>query len=210
MRTPKRAPLIAAVFTFVALLFASTPEAQAQPRILRPSTRPMFFTGGVGTEFFGLNDGDFGPGRFGYNQRFKVALDFGYHFSGKGDGPAIGASLEQTFGNRFGYMLNPAFKFWWDIEIADMAIYIAPFAKAGYAMMTRPNICSRRFLGVRRCPMGHFANIGIGVEGRVVLNDRGMLFLRPVQIDTYLGPDDFYGEVFIIGYSLLLGGGVTF
>jgi hypothetical protein len=72
--------------------------------------------------------------------------------------------------------------------------------------MTRPDFCGR----FGRCGAGHFANIGIGVEGRVVLNDRGMLFLRPVQIDTYLGPDDFYGEVFIVSYTLMLGGGVTF
>ena len=208
MTKAKRTPLLLAFFAFAALLFASAP-AEAQPQILRPSTRPMFFTGGIGTEFWGLNDGRCGGlGCRGYRNRMRVGLDFGYHFSGDGEGPAIGASIEQSFfGGYFDYMFNPTFKFWYDIEIADMAIYIAPFAKAGYAFMTRPDFC--RF-GTVRCHAGHFANIGLGAEGRVVLNDRGMLFLRPVQVDTYLGPNDFYGSVIIVSYSLMLGGGVTF
>ena len=79
-----------------------------------------------------------------------------------------------------------------------MAIYVAPFAKAGYAFAT----CSG-------CSMGHYFNIGFGVEGRVVLADRGMLFFRPLQLDTYMGGSRYFAG-FVVNYSMLIGGGVTF
>lgn len=213
MSLAKRLSFLPAALAFVVVLLAAG-AAHAQPAILKPGTRPMFFTGGVGAEWFGLNDGDFDRGGgLGADSRFKVGLDFGYHFSGKSDGPAIGASIEQTFGGYFDYMFNPSFKFWWDIEIADMAVYITPFAKAGYALMTEHDFCGRGFGRFSRfgCDdLGHFFNLGFGVEGRVILNDRGLLFFRLVQIDTYLGDEDWYGSVIIVSYTAMIGGGVTF
>ena len=43
---------------------------------------------------------------------------------------------------------------------------------------------------------------------RLVLGDRGIVLLRLVQLDTYLG--DFFNETFWLSYSLLIGGGVSF
>src|SRR5690606_203378 len=105
--------------------------------VLRPGTRPFFFAGAIGPNFFGLNRGranTFGV-RGGVEARARVALDIGYHLDGEFEGPALGGTLEQTFsdGDSF-YVINPAFKFWWDIQPSDdYGIYIAPFAKAGYA-----------------------------------------------------------------------------
>ena len=160
--------------------------------VLRPGTRPMFFAGAIGPTFFGLNR-TIRTSR----TRGKLALDFGYHFSGDFEGPAIGATIEQTFDNHF-YVFNPGFKFWWDIQPADdYGIYIAPFAKAGYAITG----CGAG------CPYNAF-NIGFGAEGRILFNDRGMALFRPLQIDTYLG--DFFRETFWLNYSVLIGGGVIF
>lgn len=156
----------------------------------------MFFTGGVGPVFWGLNASRSRWSR-GVYTRFKTGLDWGYHFSGNGEGPAIGASLEQEFIDF--YFFNPAFKFWYDIEIADMAIYVAPLAKAGYAMAT----CSG-------CSTGHYFNLGVGAEGRVVLGDRGMVYFRPIQIDSFFGSRTFYNDWFVLNYSAMIGGGVTF
>jgi hypothetical protein len=170
--------------------------------VLRPGTRPMFFSGGVGPTFFGLNRGRRnGLGRLRAGEaRAKIALDFGYHFSGDFEGPAIGASIEQSFNDAF-YVINPSFKFWWDIQpVDDYGIYIAPFAKAGYAAA----LCGENRYG---CPY-HAFNIGAGVEGRLILNDRGLVFLRPVQIDTYLG--NFFGDTFWLNFSVVVGGGVIF
>ncbi len=190
-----RAHILVALAIAVVGVAGPASDAEAAPQILRPSTRPMFFTGGVGPVFWGLNHSS----RYsrGLYTRFKTGLDFGYHFSGDGEGPAIGASLEQEFIDF--YFFNPAFKFWYDIEIADMAIYVAPLAKAGYALAT----CTG-------CNTGHYFNLGVGVEGRVVLGDRGMVYLRPLQLDSFMGGSRFYGSAFVLNYSAMIGGGVTF
>ena len=159
--------------------------------LMPPSTRPMFFVGAIGPDFFGISHKAFKPKDF---TRFHLAFDFGYHFSGDGEGPAIGATLEQTFGKGF-YTLNPGFKFWWDIHITDMAIYVAPFGKAGYV------------LGVDG-QSAHAFNLAVGAEGRVVFKDRWMALFRPIQIDTFMG--DFFGETFTVNYTIMLGGGLTF
>ena len=186
--------LLSTALAFAFVTLSGRAEAQGRPAILKPSSRPMWFSGGVGPAWYGLR----GRGTFGRRGRFKVGMDWGYHFSGKGEGPAIGVSLEQTFADRL-FSLNPAAKFLWDIEIKDMAVYIAPFAKAGYWF----GDCDRG------CRTSHAFNIGVGVEGRVVLWDRLLLFLRPVQVDALVGdlPDT---DNFWINYSILVGAGVTF
>jgi hypothetical protein len=174
---------------------ARTRGGGGSPDILRPSTRPMWFVAGAGPDFHGINLGKNAPGLGGkIPARFALAFDFGYHFEGAGEGPAIGATIEQTIGNGF-YTMSPAAKFWWDIMIADMAIYVTPFGKAGY------------LLGVNGSA-AHGFNLGIGLEGRVVLDDRWMLFFRPIQLDTVIG--DFFGETVHLNVFVLLGGGVTF
>ncbi len=167
--------------------------------VIRPGTRPWFFAGAIGPTFFGLNRNRVGF-RGGVEARARVALDFGYHLDGEFEGPALGGTVEQTFSDADTfYVINPAFKFWWDIQVVDeYGIYIAPFGKAGYAGA----LCGERRFG---CPY-HAFNIGFGAEGRLILNDRGLVLLRPIQLDTYLG--DFFNETFWLNYSVLIGGGV--
>ena len=152
----------------------------------------MWVALGFGPDFHGLNLGK--KPKLKDITRFALAFDFGYHFSGDGEGPAIGASLEQTFGKGF-YTFNPNFKFWWDIMIADMAIYVAPFAKAGY------------ILGANGGGAHGFV-LGQGVEGRVVLDDRWFTFFRPIQVDIVIG--DFFGDTVNVNLFVFIGGGVTF
>ncbi len=173
-------------------------EARADAASLMPiGSRPMWFAIGVGPSFYGLNvDTPRATRGFGTRGRGKLAFDFGYHFSGDSEGPAIGATIEQTLDNNF-FVFNPGFKFWYDIQITDYAIYITPQMKAGYAV----GACDG-------CRSAHAFNIAAGVEGRVIFKDRWLAFLRPVQIDTYMG--DFFDRTFIVNYDILIGGGVTF
>lgn len=203
MTIHRMAFMAALVASATTSLVANDAEAQGKPAILRPSDRPWFFAAGIGPAFYAFYDrcrGFRGRGYLCNHTQFKLGLDIGYHFSGKFEGPAIGASIEQTIDNEF-YFFNPAFKFWWDIEIADMAIYVTPFAKVGYAM---GSVYFDNFI--------HGFNIGAGVEGRVILHNRGLLFLRPIQIDTYLGDFEEFNNRdidFVVTWTILLGGGVV-
>jgi hypothetical protein len=188
-----------------AALVCGSAKAAAQDRateLMPESTRPGFLVLGLGPSIFGLNLGGAKKPK-GFNKAFKLgargkaALDFGWHLDGTAEGAALGATIEQTVDNKGLYVFNPGFKFWWDIHITDMGIYITPQAKAGYAMGT----CDG-------CGFGHALNIAIGAEGRVVFKDRWMTFLRPIYLDSYMG--DFFGEPFVLGYDILIGGGVTF
>ena len=173
--------------------------------LMPPSTRPLFFVGAVGPTFFGINrgggpgpGGPGGPRGFGGSlSRAKIAVELGYHFSGEFEGPAIGFAIEQSFDDKF-YVFNPSFKFWWDIQVVDdYAIYVAPFAKAGYAITAA---CAG-------CP-DHAFNVGLGAEGRVVFKGRWVVLFRPIHIDTYVG--NFFDVRFWLNHSLLVGGGVAF
>lgn len=178
---------------------APTPDpGPSAADVIRPSTNPHFFVGAVGPSFFGLNSVERAPG---FRQtafiRGKVALDYGYHVSGDGEGFAVGVTVEQSFDGNF-YILNPGFKMWWDIQVTDMGIYAAPFAKLGYA-----------FAACEGCGNDdHAFNLALGAEARVVFDDRWIALFRPIQIDTYLG--EFFEEVFLVSYDVLIGGGLTF
>ncbi|MEM1033511.1 MAG: hypothetical protein AAGN82_24465 [Myxococcota bacterium] len=155
------------------------------PDILRPGTKPWFFTGALGPSFYGIDRGTRSEG--------KLALDFGYHLDGAFEGPSLGGSFELTFGDFVG--VNPAFRFMWDIVVHEpLGVTIAPFAKAGYfGIFDDGN-------------SGHALNVGFGAEGRMVLDDVGLVLFRPIQLDNYVG--DLFGDAFTLGYTLLFGGGV--
>lgn len=169
-------------------------SAKAQ-ELMPPATQAWYFTGGVGPTFYDLTRSP-KPNKLSRTGRFRLGLDIGYHLNGTFEGPAIGFALEQSFDGDL-YTLNPAFKFLWDIQVVDdLAIYVAPFGKAGYV------------LGAAKGGPFHAFNLGAGAEGRVVFNDFAMAYLRPIQIDTFFG--DFLGDLFVLNYSLMIGGGLTF
>jgi hypothetical protein len=196
----RRSTLAAAAAFLVLLSLSGAAEAQD---ILAPSDRPHFFAGGVGPTFYAFHRPcrQFRSRYLCRRTAFKAGLDYGYHFSGEFEGPAIGVSIEQTFDDSL-YTFNPAFKLWWDIEIADKAIYVTPFAKIGYLLGSDwfDHSFGQDFI--------HGLNLGFGVEGRTVLHNRALLFLRLIHVDTFLGdfPDD---DIFLANWTILIGGGVV-
>lgn len=183
--------------------------------VLRPGTRPGFFSGGVGPSFVVCYGSD--CDLRGDIAQFYGTLDFGWHLMGKGfEGPAIGANIHGGFGRvanfdtgRFG----AGFKFWWDIQLKDdLGLYLTPFAQVGPTSFFYE---SDRYcyydpsLGRRVCPNAsndeHFFNAQFGMMARLILGDRGLVYFQPVTFDTV-----FNGDGAGLLYHLELGGGVIF
>ncbi len=166
--------------------------------VLRPSSRAAFAAFGLGPSFGLTACGDGGCGSTSNVTQIKLGQEIGYHVSGRGDGFAIGASIEEAFGDNL-LRLQPGVKLWWDIQPSqNLALYIAPTLKLGYA-----------YFSVDAGPFGsaddHAFNAQVGVEGRIVLEDRGMIFLRPFTLDTFTNDDGV-----LLTYDLMFGGAVTF
>jgi hypothetical protein len=195
-------------------------EASAAPDVIRPGTRPGFFSGGVGPSFAAIGCGDGNCSNDIHITQFYGTLDFGWHLMDEGfEGPAIGANIHGGYGDvgfygggvgRFG----AAFKFWWDIQpVDDIGIYATPFASAGwtslifdfrdYCVVFDPRFGCVEYGG--RDHWVHFFNLQIGAMARLVLGDRGLVYFQPVTFDTL-----FNGDGVGLFYHFELGGGVIF
>lgn len=194
--TMGRARLSRAVVTLgaltaaLAVLLASASEAQAYPRVLRPGTRPWEVSIGFGPSIIGVEDRH--PRALRQHVQFKMMQQIGGHFQGDSEGPALGGTLEEAFIHDIRF--SAGCKFWWDIKIIDdLGLYLFPEAKAGFAIWTDP---------------GHdidpFFNVQAGFGGKLILDDRWMVFLKPIT------PDFYIGRHFVFAWDILLGGGVTF
>ncbi len=176
------AALVAAALTF---LPSATAEAQD---VVRPSTRPWWFAGGLGPSIFVTTDRG---SRGGFTQ-FMLTQEIGGHFSGDGEGPALGAHLSESFGSGF-FRFTVGPRFWYDIQVAsNLGVYVTPDAQLGYTF----------FSG--RVFSSHAVNLQAGCAARVVLGDRGMVFMRPVSFDF-----NFNDNGMVLTYNLIMGGGVT-
>jgi len=192
---------LAAVLLAASFVLLGAPRtAWAVPEVLEPPDgKPWFFQGAIGGAFhmFPGRPDDFRGRPIGsLRHQFKISEELGYHFSGEFEGPAIGPHFSQAFGNGFG-RLTAAFKFWWDIQPKDdLALYIAPFGHAGYTGWFN----------------GHWANTfntQFGAEGRLILGQTGLVFLRAIAIDLHIGDAILaYDSHFTGYYDLMLGGGL--
>ena len=189
----------AAAGLFAIAVFVTARPAQAMPKILEPNTHPWFVTGGVGVSHSFNACSVNGCNSFGF-QMFKFSPEFGYHFSGNFEGPALGAGFDVSAGGTFGVSVvrfEPGVKFWWDIPIIDdLGVTVAPFGKAGYGLYRSD------FLGFTAT--SHFAHFQIGAAGRLSLANRAVVFIQPITFNMLANGD---GTAF--AYDILVGGGVT-
>ncbi len=157
------------------VVWGSMKEAEAVPRILRPHSRPWAYQFSIGPTAVAGGSGSIG----GFSVNFggggvygHISNVVGAHFNGRGHGPALGGALDLYFTGG-SVLLVPGARFWWDIPIARMAIYVAPFLQAGLAIGATNGFA----LG---------ADIQFGVEGKVVLNKRLLLTLKPIAFDLQI------------------------
>src|SRR5687768_9804781 len=84
------------ISTVLLLLGAGDARAEEDAPVLGPGTQPMFVEAGLGPSIFMGASGEGGSVQGGFTQ-FKLWQEFGYHFSGTADGPAIGVNIEEAF-----------------------------------------------------------------------------------------------------------------
>jgi hypothetical protein len=190
------------------VLFAAAASA-APPPVLREGSHPMWAAMTMGpvvavrdpvfTGFGGAWSPD-APTQFGLFQTF------GYHFSGRADGPAIAVDLQEGFGDDYVvFAIVP--KFVYDIRIVPgLGFYLSPMGGLGF-MTAAPD-----------CPVGwdcdnsNGLTLQLGFEGKLILADRGLVFFRPfhLEIDIMHAPDPYDEFGTAVRYGLLFGGGVIF
>jgi len=186
-RRAPRAALYGVLFGVLgALVWGSfADEAEARPRILRPGTRPAVYMGGIGGDI-GLNHG---------GGDLVIHNTLGYHFSGDSSGPALGGDLDLLIGGGFGMALGP--RFWYDIQIAGMSIYIAPYVRPALVLLFGAGAVEAA------------VNIQFGVRGKVILNNRAVLFLEFPGIGINIAPTAT-GTIVSARLRMMFGAGVTF
>lgn len=175
------APIIAGLILF----FAIAQEANAEiPPLLRRSTRRMWAGGGLGAAAWVESYGGSG---------LKLVQFFGFHFNKSGHGPAIAVELGENFGGgSVGLQIVPQFQ--WNIPlVTGLGLYLAPIGGAGVVIAGG----SAAF------------DLQLACEAKLILGDRGMVFLRPLSFDILIGGYGGYTAATTF-YNFLLGGGVVF
>lgn len=173
-------------------------DAVEQDSGIGPSTRPMWLALG-----FGPNVGIGSCVRHLCNleqsyTQFKISEDFGYHVGGGGDGFAIGANLQQAFGNDV-YRVSGGFRMWWDVAVSDdLGFYVTPMLHLGYSLQHFD-------FGPLGTLTEHFFNPQLGLDLRLALADRAIVYVRPLTADMSVGKDGVG-----VAYDAVVGGGFTF
>ncbi|MFO0617629.1 MAG: hypothetical protein U0414_33855 [Polyangiaceae bacterium] len=177
----------------VATTLAICSDARADD-VLKPSTKPLYFTTALGPAIgFALCDT---VGHCASGTPQTAALwwnEFGYHFSGKGDGPFL-AGYFHLGGNADAVRLGVGAKFGWDISVYKKAIFIQPNTSIGYGF-TSPKFAADQ----------HYAAWTLGAQIKFVLSNVGIIYAQPITFEV-----DGNDVGVILGWDLLFGGGVQF
>jgi hypothetical protein len=183
-------------------VLAAPGVASAQRHILAPGTRPAWATLGIGPTF-GLVYSVDGNSRDGGGTAFRLNPQVGYHLDGDSSGPAIAGDLHFVFGDVFTF--EAVARFYYDIPIGHTGLYVAPNIGLGFAVSTANTF------GTSVTSPG--LTIPFGVDLRLILGNRGMLFIRPLGFDLPIVFTKVFGRsvtTVAFSYDLLFGGGVTF
>ncbi|MCB9554542.1 MAG: hypothetical protein H6707_00465 [Deltaproteobacteria bacterium] len=171
------------------MMFVGVTEASAGvPPMLRSGTHPWFATF------------NFGPAikMKTAPTQFKIGQEVGYHLWGRSDGPAIGGSLEESFGDSV-FTFNLSGKFWWDIQVVrGLSLYLTPSGRFGFIHANAEGN-GGAFNGM---------SLALGFEARLIIGNRGLVFFRPFGLDFMIG--DGFGYNFLARYEMMFGGGATF
>lgn len=163
--------------------------SSASSDLMSPSTRPMFAVLTLGGAI-GVNRNSANQGKFGQ--------EFGWHMlSGDGTGLAVGAALQESFGNSV-FIFRAGAKAWWDFKLIPALpnLTIAPFAQLGFAVLAVSTPFGSDSSGA--------FNWQFGAEARIVFKNRWMVLFRPFALDF------LHNNGTSVSYDMQVGGGMTF
>jgi hypothetical protein len=171
--------LTASALSYVAPLPA---RAEQVLEIIRPGTRPAWFGFSLAPALDITNSAN----------QMKIAQDVGYHLSGDSSGFGLGFTMQQSvFNSAFVFEAGP--KASYDVLISDtMGVYITPSFMFGGGGSSVAGSSSG------------FFDMQVALEGKMLINDRGLIFFRPVSFDMQ------FGNVVAARYEIVFGGGATF
>lgn len=133
-----------------------------------------------------------------YPMQVRLSLEGGYHFSGRGSGPAGAIRFHLGLGNDTTTILVlPTFQ--WDIPVWR-ALLISPYIGAGYGNSSFSK-CNR--VACVSTSIDHVA-VGFGAGLRLSMFDRFVALCRPLSV-TLLGTSAGMS----VTWDFLLGGGIT-
>lgn len=206
--------VITALATVVGTYTVSQQAEAKIPRVLRPGTRALYFNLGFGGSvglgrgyYNGAYNGGYG---YGYLGGFRLTSEFGGHFKGAAEGPALGVLFEQEFYGYGGFGLILAPKFVYDIQIIkNLGFYISPSIAAGYHMYTYFDY------GARYGRLyGHTLDVQVAVAAKLMLDDRWLVWVNFPNFDLNFGRYNNFawygGRAFYGRLLFMIGGGVTF
>lgn len=160
-------------------------RASTKPPVLRPGTRSMVATFAIAPALALDNS---------LSTQVKLAEGFAWHPSGDSSGLAFGGELQESLGgSAFVFAFGP--KAWYDFQVSDdYGIYLAPCAMLGMMMASASGYTTQ------------FAfDMQFGFEAKLLLQDRGMVFFRPITLDIAINDNGAAAR-----WDLVFGGGVTF
>ena len=174
---------------------AVAPSGPVGPSAVRPGTRSLALSLALGGAL-GL---DSSPSQFKLRQTFDV------HFSGASSGIGIGLFLAQSLGGD-GVILQAGPRLLWDIQLSSgAALYLSPDLGVGLTFVSSSP--TGRY-GANEDILGVTA--ALGLELKLILADRVLLFLRPVGLELIIGGEGLdTADGLFLRYDLLLGVGVT-
>ncbi len=189
--------------------YAYAQEAEAAvPKELRQGTRAAYFLGGVGGDWHLYHQYYDRYNSFRYS-RLRLHQEFGGHFSGDSSGPALALVTQEGFpqyrryyngynGGDFSFQVKG--KFLWDIQVKKgLAFYISPFGTVGWAGWFGNGYWERTY-GYR-----HSATTSIGVQAKLIIWDRMVVFAQVPTFEFFFNRYDWYAR-----FSFFTGIGVTF
>jgi hypothetical protein len=128
----------------------------------------------------------------GLHTQVKLGQGFAWHPSGDSSGLAFGGEIQESLGSS-AFMLTMGPKVWYDIQISDaLGIYLAPSVLVGFGYVSGGGTSTFGF------------DMQMGFEAKMLIQDRGMIFFRPITLDIAVA------DRAAVRWDLVFGGGVTF